>query len=94
MLGVLLGSYIFGEMSDRIGRKPTFFLSVVLQVIFGILAGVAPEYYSFIIFRLVIGMTTSGVFLVSYVLAMESVGPKYRVIAGKSRFLLTLLSNQ
>jgi OCT family organic cation transporter-like MFS transporter 4/5 len=31
---------------------------------------------------MVIGMTTSGVFLVSYVLAMESVGPKYRVIAG------------
>ena len=32
--------------------------------------------------RMIIGMTTSGVFLVSYVLAMEMVGPKYRLIAG------------
>ena len=51
MLGVLIGSYLFGEMSDRIGRKPTFFLSVVLQIIFGLLAGFAPEYYSFVIAR-------------------------------------------
>ena len=82
MLGVLIGSYLFGEMSDRFGRKPTFFLSIVLQIIFGLLAGFAPEYYSFVAARLVIGMTCSGVFLVSYVLAMESVGTKYRVIAG------------
>ena len=82
MLGVLIGSYLFGEMSDRIGRKPTFFLSIILQIIFGLLAGFAPEYYSFVAARLIIGMTTSGVFLVSYVLAMESVGPKYRLLAG------------
>ena len=32
--------------------------------------------------RMIIGMTTSGVFLVSYVLAMEMVGPKHRMTAG------------
>ena len=32
--------------------------------------------------RLVIGMTTSGVFLVAYVLAMEMVGPSSRMVAG------------
>ena len=31
---------------------------------------------------MIIGMTTSGVFLVSYVLAMEMVGPKHRMTAG------------
>jgi hypothetical protein len=29
-----------------------------------------------------VGATTSGVFLVAYVLAMEMVGPQYRVMAG------------
>jgi OCT family organic cation transporter-like MFS transporter 4/5 len=32
--------------------------------------------------RMIIGMTTSGVFLVSYVLAMEMVGPSSRMVAG------------
>ena len=32
MVGVLLGSYIFGDISDRYGRKPAFFSSVVIQV--------------------------------------------------------------
>ena len=31
---------------------------------------------------MVVGATTSGVFLVAYVLGMEMVGPKYRVVAG------------
>lgn len=64
MMGVLIGSIVFGQMSDSIGRKPVFFASLVLQVIFGVLAGVAPEYITFTISRFVIGATTSGVFLV------------------------------
>lgn len=82
MVGVLLGSIIFGQMSDNYGRKPVFFASLVLQVIFGVIAGIAPNYITFTLSRLIIGATTSGVFLVSYVLAMEMVGPTYRLFAG------------
>ncbi len=32
MVGVLVGSYIFGDLSDRLGRKPVFVASVVIQV--------------------------------------------------------------
>ncbi len=32
MVGVLLGSYIFGDLSDRLGRKKAFVSSIVLQV--------------------------------------------------------------
>lgn len=82
MLGVMLGSIVFGDLSDRYGRRPIFFASLVIQVIFGILAGVAPEYITYTISRIVIGATTSGVFLVAYVLALEMVGPKARLNAG------------
>lgn len=82
MMGVLLGSIVFGQMSDKWGRKPVFFASLVLQVIFGILAGVAPDYITYTMARMIIGATTSGVFLVSYVLAMEMVGPSRRLFAG------------
>ncbi|KAH8312750.1 hypothetical protein KR044_012635 [Drosophila immigrans] len=82
MVGVLLGSFIFGQMSDKLGRKPTFFASLVIQLIFGVVAGVAPEYFSYTISRLIVGATTSGVFLVAYVIAMEMVGASYRLFAG------------
>ncbi|XP_016944470.4 organic cation transporter protein [Drosophila suzukii] len=82
MLGVLLGSFIFGQMSDKLGRKPTFFASLVLQVIFGVLAAVSPEYFSYTISRMIVGATTSGVFLVAYVIALEMVGSSYRLFAG------------
>lgn len=82
MVGVLLGSFIFGQMSDKLGRKPTFFASLVIQLIFGVFAGVAPEYFSYTISRLIVGATTSGVFLVAYVIAMEMVGASYRLFAG------------
>lgn len=82
MIGVLVGSIVFGQMSDNIGRKSVFFASLVLQVIFGVLAGIAGNFYIYTIARIMIGATTSGVFLVAYVLAMEMVGPSSRLFAG------------
>ncbi|XP_017084227.1 organic cation transporter-like protein [Drosophila eugracilis] len=82
MFGVLLGSIVFGQMSDKYGRKPILFASLVIQVFFGILAGVAPDYFTYTFARLMVGATTSGVFLVAYVVAMEMVGPDKRLYAG------------
>jgi len=55
----------------RYGRRPIFFISLVLQVVGGILAGLAPEYYSFVFARMCIGASTSGVFLVAYVIGIK-----------------------
>ncbi|XP_055585431.1 organic cation transporter protein-like [Uranotaenia lowii] len=82
MVGVMLGSIIFGYLSDKYGRKPIFFASLVTQVIFGVLAGIAPEFFTYTIARILVGATTSGVFLVAYVIAMEMVGPNDRLYAG------------
>ncbi|XP_073978691.1 organic cation transporter protein-like isoform X2 [Rhodnius prolixus] len=82
MVGVMLGSIIFGDLSDRLGRRPIFFISLVLQVIFGVLVGISPDVYTYMLTRMVVGATTSGVFLVAYVIAMELVGPKRRMFAG------------
>ncbi|GLG96485.1 Organic cation transporter protein [Gryllus bimaculatus] len=82
MLGDLLGSLVFGDLSDRFGRKPIFFFSLVLQVVTGLLTALAPNYVSFMIARMIVGATTAGIFLVAYVIAMEMVGPSKRLVAG------------
>ncbi|XP_033363414.1 organic cation transporter protein-like [Bombus vosnesenskii] len=82
MVGVMLGSMIFGGLSDKFGRRPIFFLSLVIQLVGGVLVAISPEYISYVVFRLIVGSTTSGVFLVAYVIALEMVGPKKRLVAG------------
>ncbi|XP_049780685.1 organic cation transporter protein-like [Schistocerca cancellata] len=82
MLGDMIGSFGFGFLSDRYGRKPIFIIALVLQILGGILVSVSPQYIFFMIFRLVVGMTASGVFLIGYVIAMEMVGPSRRLFAG------------
>lgn len=82
MVGVLLGSIIFGDLSDRFGRRPIFFISIIIQVFAGIISGLSINYVMFVICRMLVGAATSGVFLVAYVIALEMVGPKKRMFAG------------
>ncbi|CAB3375688.1 Hypothetical predicted protein [Cloeon dipterum] len=82
MLGILIGAVVFGHLSDRYGRKPIFFFSLVLQVVGGVAAGFAPEFFTFILARLFLGMSTSGVTLVAYIIGMEMVSPSKRIYAG------------
>lgn len=77
MVGVMIGSILFGGLSDKFGRKPIFFLSLVIQLVGGIFVAIAPEYISYVIFRLIVGSTTSGVFLVAYVIGKNIFNIKF-----------------
>uniref|UniRef100_A0A0A9WLI7 Organic cation transporter protein n=1 Tax=Lygus hesperus TaxID=30085 RepID=A0A0A9WLI7_LYGHE len=82
MVGVMLGSIVFGHLSDSLGRKPVFFVSLVLQVVFGFITAIVPNVWGFMISRMIVGATTSGVFLVAYVIGLEMVGPSKRILCG------------
>lgn len=53
MAGVFMGSFLFGHLSDKYGRKIVFVLSLVCQLTFGLLMAFAPEFVSFTAFRMV-----------------------------------------
>lgn len=53
MVGVMIGSYVFGDLSDKYGRRPTFMLSLLVQVVFGLLTAIAPEFITYTLFRMV-----------------------------------------
>lgn len=54
MVGVFIGSFAFGHLSDKYGRKKVFVLSLVFQLIFGLLIAVSPEFITYTIARMVI----------------------------------------
>uniref|UniRef100_A0A8C0FCU4 Major facilitator superfamily (MFS) profile domain-containing protein n=1 Tax=Bubo bubo TaxID=30461 RepID=A0A8C0FCU4_BUBBB len=50
MLGLFLGSMIFGPLSDRIGRRPVILISIFLQGLFGVGIAFVPHFYVYVLF--------------------------------------------
>eukprot|EP00058_Branchiostoma_floridae_P000228 XP_002585716.1 hypothetical protein BRAFLDRAFT_257702 [Branchiostoma floridae] len=82
MVGVLLGAVGFGQLSDMIGRKKTLFIGLFLQLGFGVAVAFSPNYTFFVVFRALVGATTSAVFLPGFVIGTELVAPSMRTWAG------------
>ncbi|XP_023954023.1 organic cation transporter protein [Bicyclus anynana] len=81
-LGVLLGSVMFGFLSDRYGRKNTFLGSITAVIAVGFAVPFAPNYPSFIVLRFFSGVATAGTMVISFVIVMETAGMKYREMCG------------
>ncbi|CAG9787708.1 unnamed protein product [Diatraea saccharalis] len=79
-LGTLLGSVFFGMASDRFGRRRPMLVAVVAQITLGIAASFAPNYWTFSIIRLFVGVTVGGTMVIGFVIVMEYVGSQYRDI--------------
>jgi len=72
-IGGLFGALSFGLLSDRIGRKKTFVLTLLLFIIFEILAGLAPDYQLLLIFRFVVGYAIGADYVPSITMLSEFV---------------------
>ncbi|XP_022815571.1 organic cation transporter protein-like isoform X2 [Spodoptera litura] len=81
-VGILIGSTIFGFLSDRYGRKKSFLVAISTLIIFGLAMPFSPNYLVFTILRFLTGLATSGTMVVSFVMVMEAVGPRYREVTG------------
>ncbi|XP_067675691.1 organic cation transporter protein-like isoform X2 [Haliotis asinina] len=82
MAGLLCGSLVLGIISDIIGRKPTLMASVLLHIGTGVGTAFAPNYVAFVILRFLNGASNIGLFVSSFVIVMELVGPSKRTLAG------------
>ena len=83
MAGVLIGSFIFGVLSDRFGRLKTMMVAIVTVAISGALGAIpggGPVWFTMM--RFVTGMGSKGLFMVAFVMTIECVGSKAGTILG------------
>ncbi|KAL7389059.1 hypothetical protein ABVT39_025785 [Epinephelus coioides] len=81
-VGFLVGSFAFGFLADRFGRKVSLLVSTLLNVIAGLAMAMAPNYITILVFRTILGFSSKGGWMASYVLLTEIVGVEYRRMVG------------
>ncbi|UJR30979.1 hypothetical protein I4U23_018491 [Adineta vaga] len=59
-VGMMIGSFFFGIMADKYGRRKIIFISAILLAVFGVLTTFAPNYNSILVMRTLVGIALAG----------------------------------
>ncbi|KAL7987299.1 hypothetical protein Chor_006218 [Crotalus horridus] len=80
--GVMFGAVIFGDLSDRFGRKRMLLVSYLGTLIFGIMSSASVSYSMFAVTRTLTGMSICGLSIIVIPLGMEWVDIEHRTMSG------------
>lgn len=95
--GVLLGTVLFGSLSDIFGRKPISLVAVTIGISFQIMSGLAPSWQLLLATRFFIGLSIGGTIVVVCTYVMEMILPQQRMALraffnwGSARLIMTLV---
>ncbi|XP_032067292.1 solute carrier family 22 member 4 isoform X2 [Thamnophis elegans] len=79
-VGVLLGSFISGQLSDKFGRKAILFATMGVQTGFSFLQIFSTSWEMFTVLFLIVGMGQISNYVVAFILGTEILGKSVRII--------------
>jgi putative MFS transporter len=86
-LGMLAGAWFWGTISDYVGRKLGFQLTVLVDSVFGFLSALSPSYIWLVLLRALTGFGVGGTLPVDY-----SIFSEYLPRSNRGRYLVILES--
>lgn len=63
-----MGNYVYGFLQDYWGRRPSFFVYLCLEIVACALSSIAWNFPSWLVFRIVVGLTVPAILASPYVL--------------------------
>ncbi|XP_036170415.1 solute carrier family 22 member 5 isoform X2 [Myotis myotis] len=79
-VGVLIGSFISGQLSDRFGRKNVLFVTMAMQTGFSFLQIFSSNFEMFAVLFVLVGMGQISNYVAAFVLGTEILGKSIRII--------------
>ncbi|XP_046365965.1 solute carrier family 22 member 15-like [Haliotis rufescens] len=86
MGGVVLGAALGGQSGDAIGRKKTYYLCILLNILFNLVAAFSVSWQMFTVLRFFIGAMVGSLLVVSFSYYMEFIGKYWRPMTGTMPF--------
>lgn len=80
VLGLMVGSMLFGPLADRYGRKKTLIISTILYSTTTVLCGSSPNLTALVIFRFLTGLGLGGAMPISLSLCAEYMPQKHKML--------------
>ena len=82
MFGMLVGSFVFGVLSDKLGRKLSLLTAIVIASVTSFGGAFLTEYYSYLAIRLLTGIAAKGLFMLAFMISVEISGADYKMYLG------------
>ena len=79
MIGLGIGSLMFGIISDNFGRRNTLLMAIIIGSAASAGGSFMPNYWSYALLRILVGVGSEGCFIVAFIMSMEIVGVKEHV---------------
>ncbi|CAN9501812.1 unnamed protein product [Ophioblennius macclurei] len=82
--GVLTGSFISGQLSDRYGRKIVLFIFMGIQTVFALIQAFSTSWMMFCAFFFIVGTGQVSNYMAAFVLGAEILSPRVRTVFSTS----------
>lgn len=67
-VGGMIGVYMFGVISDKWGRKTSFFLCLAIQLLGGVLTALAGNFWLWTACRFLVGLTIPATYQIPFII--------------------------